>query len=117
MGQIVSRINLALRAFMELGMVAGLAYWGYQAGTSAAEKVFLAILIPVLVFGFWGLVDFRQVGRFAEALRLVQELLISGLVALALYHAGQHIFGWLLAALSIIHHALVYTLGERLLKH
>jgi hypothetical protein len=38
-------------------------------------------------------------------------------VALARYHAGQHILGRPPATLSIIHHALVYTLGERLLKH
>jgi hypothetical protein len=117
MRQTVSHINLALRATMELGIVTGLAYWGYQAGTTNTEKVLLAIITPVLVFSFWGLVDFRQAGRFAEPLRLIQELLISGLAALALYHAGQHIYGWLLAAISIIHHALVYPLGERLLKH
>jgi hypothetical protein len=117
MRQTLSRINLVLRALMELGIVSGLVYWGYQAGTTTVEKVSLAIITPVLIFGFWGLVDFRQAGRYAEAFRLFQELLISGLVAVALYQAGLHIFGWLLAALSIIHHALVYALGERLLKH
>jgi len=33
--------------------------------------------------GFWGAVDFHQAGRLAEPLRLVQELAISGLAAVA----------------------------------
>jgi hypothetical protein len=107
---------LTLRAVMETGVVIGLAYWGLQTADGAIAKVVLAIGAPVLGFGFWGLVDFHQAGRAAEALRLVQELVISGLVALALWSAGQPLLGLLLAVLSVVYHGLVYATGGRLLK-
>jgi hypothetical protein len=85
-------------------------------GSSTIEKVALAIGAPALLFGFWGLVDFRQAGRAAEPLRLVQELVISGPAALAVWGAGQPLLGALLALVSIVYHGLVYASGGRLLK-
>jgi hypothetical protein len=109
-------LTLALRGVMETGIVVGLAFWGAQTGSSTIEKVALAIGAPALLFGFWGLVDFRQAGRAAEPLRLVQELAISGLAALAVWAAGQPLLGALLALVSIVYHVLVYVTGGRLLK-
>jgi Protein of unknown function (DUF2568) len=107
---------LALRAIMGTGIVVGLAYWGLQTADGSLAKIGLAIGAPVLGFGLWGFVDFHQAGRAAEPLRLVQELVISGLVALALWSAGQPLLGLLLAVLSVGYHALVYASGGRLLK-
>lgn len=112
----LKRLNLVLRVLMELGIIGALAYWGYQTGKSATARFLLSIAAPLIGFGFWGLVDFRGAGSMAEALRLIQELVISGLAAVALYVAGQEVLGWSLAGISIVHHALVYLLGERLLK-
>lgn len=108
--------NVALRALLELGIVLAFGYWGYQAGKSTSTKLLLGIGAPVLGFGIWGAVDFRQAGRLAEPLRLFEELAISGLAATALYGAGQHIGGWALGLGSILYHALVYSIGGRLLK-
>ena len=91
--------------------MAGLAFWGYQ-----AAGIIPAIAAPLVGFGLWGFVDFRQVGQLAEPLRLGEELVISGLAASAWYLAGQHLLGLALAALSVIHHALVYLLGDKLLR-
>jgi hypothetical protein len=52
----------------------------------------------------------------AEPLRLIQELVVSFLAALALYAAGPHVLGVALAVLSVVYHALVYLSGEGLLK-
>jgi Protein of unknown function (DUF2568) len=109
-------VTLGLRVLMEAGIVFGLAYWGVHAGDSTAGRIALGILAPVLGFGLWGAVDFHQAGRFAEPLRLVQELVISGLAALALYAAGLHVVGVSLAALSVVYHALVYLSGGALLN-
>ena len=109
-------VNLALRAAMETGIVAGLAYWGYQTGSGTAAKIGLAILAPVLGFGFWGTVDFHQMERAAEALRLVEELLVTGLVAVALWAAGTPVLGIAMAALSVVYHVLIYANDQRLLK-
>lgn len=107
---------LAMRVAMETGIVLGLAYWGYHTGSGVIAKVGLAIGAPILGFGFWGAVDFHQAGRAGEPMRLVQELLISGLAAAAVWSAGQALLGLLLALLSLVYHVLVYATGGRLLK-
>lgn len=112
----LQRLNLALRALLEASVVLGLAYWGVDAGDDTGGKLLLGVGAPVLGFGFWGAVDFRQAGRLAEPLRLVQELAISALAAAALYAAGQPELGIALAALSIVYHGLVYASGARLLS-
>lgn len=108
----LERINLALRGVMEFGVVCGFAYWGYRNG-----GVLLAVATPTIGFGFWGAVDFHQAGRAAEPIRLVQELAISALAAVGFYVAGCHALGWMLGSISVVHHALVYATGNRLLKH
>ncbi len=112
----VSGLNLALRAVVEAGVVAGLAYWGVRTGDSAAGKALLGIGAPIVGFGLWGGWDFRGAGRLAEPLRLMQELVISLAAAAALATAGLLVLGAALAFASLVHHALVYALGERLLK-
>jgi Protein of unknown function (DUF2568) len=109
------RFNLALRALMELGVVAALAYWGFHTGSGTAAKVLLAVGAPLLGFGFWGAVDFHQAGRLGEPLRLFQELALSGLAAVAWYAAGRPVLAVALAVVSVVHHGLVYALGEKLL--
>ncbi|MGA7227023.1 MAG: YrdB family protein [Acidimicrobiia bacterium] len=109
-------LNVGLRALMELGIVIAFAVWGFQTADSTVMKVILAAGAPVLVFGFWGLVDFRAAGRVGEPLRLIQELVVSGLAAVAWYGSGQHFLGLALAAVSIVYHTLVYAIGDRLLK-
>ena len=110
-------LNLTLRALMELGIVLAFGYWGYQTGQSLGSRLLLCIGAPVLGFGIWGSVDFHQAGSLSEPLRLIEELVISGSAAVALYSAGQPLLAWLLGLLSIAYHALVYMAGDKLLKH
>ena len=102
---------------MEMGIIVALGWWGVQTGDSVGMKIALGIAVPVIGFGFWGLVDFHRTGSIAEPLRLIQELVVSGLAAVAWYTAGQHTLGLMLGLLSIIYHTMVYTVGETLLKH
>jgi Protein of unknown function (DUF2568) len=101
---------------MELGIVAGFAFWGYHVADSTGMGILFAVGAVFVGFGFWGLVDFHQAGRWAEWLRLTQELLISGLAAAAWWAAGQTTLGIALALTSLVYHVLVYTAGERLLS-
>ncbi len=89
MGAALKWCNVALRAIMEMGIVVALGYWGYQTGKSMTAKILLGMGAPVLGFGVWGAVDFRQAGTLAEPLRLFEELIISGLAAVAWYTAGR----------------------------
>lgn len=113
----LKRLALALRVMMETAIVAAFAAWGYHLGSATVGRLLLAIAIPVIGFGIWGAVDFRQAGRLAEPLRLTEELLISGLAAALWYATGQHRPGIALAAVSVTYHGLVYLSGDRLLKH
>jgi hypothetical protein len=108
--------NVGLRAVMELGIVIALGYWGYKTGESATMKILLSVTAPLIGFGIWGLVDFRNAGSLAEPLRLIEELIISGFAAFAWYAAGAQTWGWALGIISIVHHVLVYVLGGTLLK-
>lgn len=84
----LQKLNLTLRVLLEVGVVAALAYWGVHARQSASAKVLLGIGAPLVGLGFWGTVDFHR-SRHGEMLRLVQELVISGLAAAACYTAGR----------------------------
>ncbi len=109
-------LNLTLRALMEAGIVAALAYWGAHTATGAGSKLLYGVAAPAIAFGFWGAIDFHQAGRYAEPARLIQEITISGIAAVAWYAAGRHGLGIALAVLSIVYHTLVYASGTRLLK-
>jgi Protein of unknown function (DUF2568) len=111
------RLLLVLRVLMEIGVVAALAFWGvHLGGGTTAAKIALGVAAPALGFGFWGTIDFHQAGRFAETLRLVQELTVSLLATFAGYTAGRHGLAIALGGLSLVYHTLVYATGERLLK-
>ena len=108
--------NLALRGLMEIGVIFALAYWGYQLGNNTGMRILFGILAPLVGFGIWGSIDFHQAGKLAEPLRLLEELIISGLAAIALVISGQQLLGWSLALISIFYHILVYLAGDKLLK-
>lgn len=112
----VELVTLVLRVLMETWVVAGFAWWGYQTGHTLLTSVLLAIAAPVIGFGIWGAVDFHQLGRAAELLRLVEELVLSGLAAVCLLVVGQAALGVGLGVLSLVYHVLVYAQGSRLLK-
>lgn len=101
---------------METGIVLAFGFWGYRLGGSRNMKLLLCTAVPLIGFGFWGAVDFSGMGKLSESLRLTQELVISGLAALALYKVGAPILGIILALISVVHHTLIYLLGETLLK-
>ena len=108
-------VTLALRALLETGVVAGLALWGVHVGHGAPASVALGVAAPAVGFGVWGAIDFRAAGRWAEALRLAEELVISLAAAAAMATAGHDGLVGALAALTIGYHALVYATGQRLL--
>ena len=107
-------LNVGLRALMEIGVVAGFAVWGYGVGSNAWSSLVLALAVPAVVFGIWGLIDFRSAGSGAELLRLAEELLIS--VWPPWHSIARAPFArWALTGLTVLHHTLVYLTGRRLL--
>lgn len=113
---VLTWINLTLRGLMELGIVIAFAQWGYHTGKTIGYSVFLSIIAPLVMFSIWSLFDFRNVVSTPEPFRLVQEMFISLLAAVAWYISGQRMLGLTLAIISIIHHIMVYALGYKLLQ-
>jgi len=110
-------VTLIARVTMETAVIVAFAVWGYHVGTGSAGSIVLAVLVPLVGFGVWGVVDFHQFDRFGEPLRLVEELAISGLAALGWYVTGWHAAALALVGLSVGYHVLVYAQGARLLAH
>ena len=108
-------ITLSLRVLLESTIIAAFAYWGSQSGSSITMRVLLAVGAPIIAFGFWGAVDFHQAGRYAEPLRLAQELLVSGVAATSLAVTGHSELAIAMVALALAYHGLVYAQGGRLL--
>jgi hypothetical protein len=111
----LQRVCLVLRVLVEAGVVVALVSWGVHAGDDGIGGILLGIGAAAIGFGPWSAIDFRRAAH-GELLRLIQELAISGIAALAWYAAGQHLLGLTLACVSVGYHALVYASGERLLK-
>ena len=108
------RTRLVLRWVMELGVIAGLAVWGYQLGSTPVMSTVLAILVPLVGFTIWGLVDFEKVARSGETLRLIEELLLAGIAAAGFLYVGDEYLGWALIIVTVAHHSLVFISGDRL---
>ena len=99
-----------------MGIVASMVYWGIETGNNITMKIILGVIAPLVIFGIWGLVDFKKHVSHPEWFRLGEELILSFLAAYALYSIGREFLCWILISISIIHHVLVYLTGKTLLK-
>ena len=93
---------LTLRFLTELATVAALATAGALAHTAVAWRVVLAILGVVLFAVIWGLaIGPRASRRLGDPVRLVVEILIFVVSALALGLVGYPVIGIVVAVISI----------------
>ena len=93
---------LTLRFLTELATVAALAPAGALAHTSVALRIVLAILGPVLFAVVWGLaIGPRASRRLNDPVRLMVEIVIFVVSAVALSLVGYLVIGVVLAVISI----------------
>jgi hypothetical protein len=93
---------LTLRFLTELATVAALATAGALAHTAVALRVVLAILGPVLFALIWGRwIGPRAAHRLSDPVRLVAEIVIFVVAAVALSLVGYLVIGVVLALISI----------------
>ena len=109
-------LNVGARGAMELILVVACGLWGSTLVEGTVASLSLAVVVPAVVFGFWGLVDLRSAGTWAEPARLTQELVVTGLVALAVGSVGHRFLALALVGLSLAHHVATYLLGDRLIR-
>lgn len=102
-------LNMGLSFLLELLMLAALAYWGFTIGSDALSKGLLGLGAPLLAIIIWGLYNApRAVRRLPTVPRILLELFMFTLAALALVHAGQPSAGLLFFSMVVVNLLLVY---------
>ena len=102
-------INLALAFGLELAALAALAYWGFTTGPGVLAWVLGlgAPLVMVVVWGLWMAPTAAR--RLPDPGRMVAQLGIFGIAALALAVAGQPGWAAIFAVLTVINTLLLYV--------
>lgn len=88
--EVMKSANLILRFLLELGVVAGLGYWGFGSGTSVMLKVALGVGVPVVAVVVWGMFGApRSTMALHGSMHLLLEVLLFGSAAVALWASGR----------------------------
>jgi hypothetical protein len=104
----------AVRFLVELAALAGLAYWGGQAGGGTAGDILLAVATPAAAAVMWGIwAAPRSPRRLEGARRLIPEVLLFGGATAALAAADQPGLAVALGVVAAIDTALVHILEAR----
>jgi hypothetical protein len=111
--EVIKTSNVALRFLLELGTLAALGYWGFQAGKGLLAKVGLGIGVPVLAVVVWGALGAPgSPWQLHDPWHLVLEAILFGGAALALFVAGQRVPGVAFALVFVLNRVLMYTWGQ-----
>jgi Protein of unknown function (DUF2568) len=109
----VRSANLGLKFVLELCMLAALAYWGAQAGSSTLGDVVLAIAAPLAAAAVWGIYAAPKARhRLALVPRLVLELCVFAVAAVALAAAGAPVLALVFVAVVALNTALLVVAGD-----
>ncbi len=105
--------NDALRFFLELGMLAAVAYWGWWEAHGVLRWL-LAFAAPALVIAVWGrFMAPKSSRRVRDPWRLVLEILLFGSAVAALARADDPVGAAVFGALVATHLALTFALAQR----
>lgn len=106
--------NLALRLLLELGVLAGLAYWGWQTGTTATGRSLLAVFTPLLAAIIWGrFVSPKAPRRLNDPVRAGVEVVFFAGATAALVSTGAALTGIAFGVLAAISLGLMFVFGQR----
>ncbi|MFC8365883.1 DUF2568 domain-containing protein [Streptomyces griseorubiginosus] len=105
--------NLGVLFLIELGALAGAAYWGFTRDVTAPLAWLLGLAAPALLIALWALFGARK-ARYPlhGAARVGFEALWFGAGALALLAAGAPGWALALAALVVVSKSLAVKWGQ-----
>ena len=96
-------LNSTVRFLLELCALLALMYWGIHTGDSMAEGIVIAALAPgAAIFVWWKLVAPRSASWLTDTGRLLVEMAVCGLSALALVAAGQTLLAISFAVVAVL---------------
>jgi hypothetical protein len=109
----IKNANLGLAFLLELGVLAALAFWGFSTGSGTLAKIVLGIGLPALAIVVWALFGSPQATWHLNGIwRLILQIIFFGSAAVALYAAGQRVWGVVFALLFVLNTILVYAWGQ-----
>ncbi|WP_053360925.1 YrdB family protein [Bacillus sp. FJAT-27251] len=101
-------MNLALRFILEVCALIALSYWGFQTGKGFISKFGLGIGSPLLIAIVWGVFGSPAAPIPVHGfIRLLLEIAIFGLSAIALYAAGHPSLALIFIILVVINRILM----------
>ena len=105
--------NDGLRFVLELCALAALAYWGFRISSGALQWA-LGIGAPLAMAVIWGrFMSPKATSRLDDPARLIAEIAIFGIAAVALADADQPTLAIALAAAVAVHLVLTFPLDQR----
>ena len=105
--------NDGLRFFLELSMLAALAYWGFSEYEGAVQWL-LALGSPLVVAVVWGAFLAPKASHpTVDPVRLLLEVAAFGSGLAALLASGRTVLGLVFAGLVVLHLGLTFALGQR----
>jgi hypothetical protein len=111
---LVKSLNLAVRFLLELGALAGLAYWGWQTDASTLTSILLAVVTPLVAAGLWGrFIAPKARARLKDPLRATVEVVFFGGATGALAAAGAVTFALIFGAVAALSLALMFVFDQR----
>jgi len=103
-------INDAIVFVCEIAMVISFGYWGYRLTGQPILRVGLAILLPVTVMVFWGLVMAPKASYRIDPFWVpVVALILFELAALALWSAGARRVAVLFAIVAVVNQTIAFV--------
>ena len=110
---IIKNANLALAFFLELGVLAALAFWGFQTGQGTIARIALGIGVPAVAIVVWALFGSPQAMWHLDGVfRLLLQVVFFGPAAVALFASGQHVLGVAFALVFVLNTVLASVLGQ-----
>lgn len=110
----LKNLNLALAFLSELIALVAFCYFGFTLEVSLALRIILGIGLPVVAIVIWALYGAPRSKRRLQGLPfLFLQIVFFGCAAVALYSAGQHLWGIIFALAFVLNTALAYVWGQK----
>lgn len=109
----IKGINIALRFFLELCVLAAVGYWGFKISSGWFLKILLGVGAPLLIAIVWGAFGAPKAPyHLTGFMLLVLEVVVFGSGVAAYNAAKNYSFAWALAAIVILNRALMFVWNQ-----
>lgn len=106
--ELVKTLNLGVRFLLEILALVIFSFWGLHVTNQVVMKIVLGMGIPILVAAIWGIFGSPKAPYALSGFsRVLLEVVILGLAALALFYTGKHFTAYIFGLLVLINLFLI----------